>query len=48
MNDRKLIFFIKGKDEPMKVEAIKERDKGFMCLIEVICDKRLEISMKKR
>ena len=28
----------------MKVEIIKERDKGFMCLIRVmICDKNLEV-----
>ena len=33
LKDRKLIFYVKGKDEIMKVEIIKERDKGFMCLM---------------
>ena len=40
MKDRKLIFNVKGKDELMKVEVMKERDKGFICLIQVmICGK---------
>ena len=33
LKDRKLTFYVKGKGEIMKVETIKERDKGFMCLI---------------
>ena len=42
LQDRKLIFYVKGKDELMEVEIIKERDKDFMCLIKVkICDKKL-------
>ena len=42
LKDRKLIFYVKGKEEIMKVEIIEERDKGFMCLIYVmICDKKL-------
>ena len=40
LKDRKLIFNVKGKDELMKVEVMKERDKGFICLIQVmICGK---------
>ena len=35
---------MKGKDELMKVEVMKERDKSFMCLIQVmICDKLLHV-----
>ena len=30
LKDRKLIFYVKGKDEIMKEEIIKERDKGFV------------------
>ena len=42
--DRKLIFYIKGKDEIIKVEIIKEMYKGFMCLIQVmICNKKLGV-----
>ena len=45
MKDRKLIFYVKGKDEITKVEIMKERDKGFMCLIRVmICDKKLGVA----
>ena len=33
LKDRKFIFYVKGKDEIMKMEIIKERDKGFMCQI---------------
>ena len=40
LKDRKLIFYIKGKDEQMKVYIMKERGKSFMCLIQVmICNK---------
>ena len=42
MNDRKLIFYVTGKDELVKMEIIKERDKGLIFLIQVvICDKKL-------
>ena len=35
---------MKGKDELMKVDVMKERDKSFMCLIQVmICDKLLHV-----
>ena len=41
----KLIFYVKGKDELMKVEIMKEKDKDFMCLIQVmICDKKLGVT----
>ena len=33
LKDRKLIFYTKGKDELMKKEVMKKRDKGFMYLI---------------
>ena len=33
---RKLIFYVKGKDKLLKVDLMKERDKGFMCLIKVM------------
>ena len=33
LKDRKLIFYVKGKDELMKVELMKDKDKDFMCLI---------------
>ena len=40
MKDRKLIVYARGRDELMKLEIMKERDKGFLCLIQVmICDK---------
>ena len=29
MKNRKLIFYVKSKDELMKMEIKKERDKGF-------------------
>ena len=42
LKDRKLILYVKGKDQLIKAEIIKERDKCFMCLIQVmICDKKL-------
>ena len=45
MKDRKLIFYVKGKDEIIKVEIMKEMYKGFMCLIQVmICDKKLGVA----
>ena len=34
--ERKLIFYVKGKDKLLKVDLMKERDKGFMCLIKVM------------
>ena len=35
---------MKGKDELMKVEVMKERDKSFMPPIQVmICDKQLQV-----
>ena len=44
LKDRKLIFYIKGKDELMQIEVMKERDKGLVCLVQVmICDKRLQV-----
>ena len=44
MKDRKLIFYVKDKDELMEVEVMKERDRGFMCLIQVmICGKNLQV-----
>ena len=45
MKDRELIFYVKGKDEIIKVEIMKEMYKGFMCLIQVmICDKKLGVA----
>ena len=45
MNDRKLIFCAKDKDELMKMEIMKERDKGFIFLIQaMICDKKLGLT----
>ena len=45
LKDRKLIFYVKGKDEIIKVEIMKEMYKGFMCLIQVmICDKKLGVA----
>ena len=42
LKGRKFIFYVKGKDEIVKMEIIKERNKGFMCLTQVmICDKKL-------
>ena len=44
MKDRKLIFYVKDKDELMEVEVMKERDRGFMCLIQdMICGKNLQV-----
>ena len=45
LNDRKLIFYVKGKAELMKMEIIKERDKGFIFLIQaMICDEKLWVT----
>ena len=45
LKDRKLVFYVKGKDKLMKVGIMKERDKGFMCLIQVmICDEKLGVT----
>ena len=42
LNDRKSIFYVKVKDELMKVEIMKKRDKGFIYLMQaMICDKKL-------
>ena len=40
LKDRKLIFYVRVKDELMKVEIMKESDNVFVCLIQImICDK---------
>ena len=45
LKDRKLIFNVKRRDELMKVEIMKERDKDFMFLIQaMICEKKLGVT----
>ena len=49
MKDKKLNFYVKGKDELMKVEVMKKRDRGFVCLIQaMICDKKLGLTKQFR
>ena len=43
--DIKLIFYVKGKDEVMKVEIMKETDKVFYVSIPAMtCDKKLGVT----
>ena len=45
MKDIKLIFYVKGKSELMKVKIMKERDRRFVYLIQaMIFDKKLGVT----
>ena len=42
------MFYLNGKDELMKVYLMKERDKSFMCLIQVIYDLQQKLQVRKQ